>query len=156
EAELDHIRERVEAAGLRTHLSRGESLTVIGCIGDEARLGHVPLLTLPGVAAVHPVMKPYKLASREFSPAGTRVPLGPASPGGRELVVVAGPRSVEGPEMLRAPARAVREAGARALRGGAFKPPASPYSSKGMGAAALEILAEVRAESGLPIVTEVM
>jgi 3-deoxy-7-phosphoheptulonate synthase len=154
--EVDHIRERVEAEGLRTHVSRGEMLTVIGCIGDEARLQNVPLLTLPGVEAVHPVMKPYKLASREFSPGTTRIPLGVAELGARELMVVAGPCSVEGPEMLRATADAVRDSGARGLRGGAFKPRTSPYSFRGMGEEGLRILADVRAQTGLPVVTEVM
>jgi 3-deoxy-7-phosphoheptulonate synthase len=154
--EIDHIRERVEAEGLRTHVSRGESLTVIGCIGDEARLQNVPLLTLPGVEAVHPVMKPYKLASREFAAGTTRIPLGTGELGGKELMVVAGPCSVEGEAMLRATADAVSSAGARGLRGGAFKPRTSPYSFKGMGEEGLRILAEVRAQTGLPVVTEVM
>jgi 3-deoxy-7-phosphoheptulonate synthase len=156
EDELDHIRERVEAAGLRTHISRGERLTVIGCIGDEERLESVPLLTLPGVEAVHRVMKPYKLASREFSAAETRIPLGDGDLGGNEIAVMAGPCSVESRQMLLATATAVREAGARGLRGGAFKPRTSPYSFRGLGEEGLEILAEVRAETGLPVVTEVM
>jgi 3-deoxy-7-phosphoheptulonate synthase len=154
--EIDHIRERVEAEGLRTHVSRGESLTVIGCIGDEARLQNVPLLTLPGVEAVHPVMKPYKLASREFAAGVTRIPLGTGELGGRELMVVAGPCSVEGPEMLRATADAVQGSGARGLRGGAFKPRTSPYSFRGLGEEGLRMLADVRAQTGLPVVTEVM
>ncbi|MBW3533787.1 MAG: 3-deoxy-7-phosphoheptulonate synthase [Gemmatimonadetes bacterium] len=154
--ELDHIRERVEALGLRTHVSRGESRTVIGCIGDEGRLQHVPLLALPGVEAVHEVMKPFKLASREFAADPTRVPLGAMELGGEEVAVVAGPCSVEGRDMLRDTARSVRAAGARALRGGAFKPRSSPYSFRGLGEEGLRILADVRAETGLPVVTEVM
>jgi len=154
--ELDHIRERVEAVGLRTHVSRGETLTVIGCIGDEARLQHVPLLRLPGVEAVHPVMKPYKLASSEFAAGATRIALGGAELGGREILVMAGPCSVEGLGMLRSTATAVKAAGARALRGGAFKPRTSPYSFNGLGEEGLRILAEVRAETGLPVITEVM
>jgi len=156
EQEVDHIRERVEAMGLRTHVSRGESRTVIGCIGDETRLQHVPLLSIPGVEAVHAVMKPYKLASREFAAGPTRIPLGEADMGGRELFVVAGPCSVEGLQMLRDTAVDVKASGARALRGGAFKPRTSPYSFRGMGEEALEMLAQVRAETGLPVVTEVM
>jgi 3-deoxy-7-phosphoheptulonate synthase len=154
--ELDHIRERVEAAGLRTHVSRGESRTVIGCIGDEERLQGVPLLTIPGVEAVHPVLKPYKLASREFAAEPTKVPLGDAAIGGEAVVVIAGPCSVEGADMLRTTSRRVKAAGARALRGGAFKPRTSPYSFRGLGEKGLEMLAQVRAESGLPVVTEVM
>ena len=108
EDELDHIRERVEQLGLRTHVSRGETLTVVGCIGDEERLQHVPLLSIPGVVAAHPVMKPYKLASREFAADPTRIPLGDVEVGGRGVVVVAGPCSVEGGDMLRETAARVR------------------------------------------------
>lgn len=154
--ELDHIRERVEGLGLRTHISRGESLTVIGCIGDEELLSHVPLLSFPGVQAVHPVMKPYKLASKEFTAEATRIPFGGMELGGHELAVVAGPCSVEGEEMLRETAQAVRAAGGRGIRGGAFKPRSSPYSFQGKGQEGLELLAQVRSETGLPVVTEVM
>ena len=154
--EVDHIRERVEALGLRTHVSQGEHRTVIGCVGDEERLQSVSLLSIPGVEAVHSVMKPYKLASREFAADPTRIPLGGVEIGGREVMVIAGPCSVEGKDMLLRTARAIGTAGARALRGGAFKPRTSPYSFRGLGEEGLEMLAQVRAETGLPIVTEVM
>ncbi|MFQ5537244.1 MAG: 3-deoxy-7-phosphoheptulonate synthase [Gemmatimonadota bacterium] len=154
--ELDHIRERVEALGLRTHVSRGEHRTIIGCIGDESRLHGVPLLSIPGVEAVHEVLKPYKLASRDFAAEPTRVPLGPSELGGREFVVMAGPCSVEGEAMLRETAAHVGSVGARALRGGAFKPRSSPYSFQGMGERGLQLLAKIRGETGLPVVTEVM
>jgi 3-deoxy-7-phosphoheptulonate synthase len=154
--ELDHIRERVEAFGLRTHVSQGEHRTVIGCVGDETRLQHVSLLSIPGVEAVHAVMKPYKLASLEFAAERTTIPLGEVEIGGPEIAVIAGPCSVEGRDMLERTARHVRDHGARALRGGAFKPRTSPYSFRGLGEEGLEILAAVRAETGLPIVTEVM
>jgi len=159
DAELDHIRERVETLGMRTHVSRGEQRTIIGCIGDEALVQEAALLALPGVESVTPVMKPYKLASREFSLEPTIVRAGDGAGaviGGRRLAVIAGPCSVEGREMLRATARAVAGAGAGLLRGGAFKPRTSPYAFQGLGEAALRMLAEVRAETGLPIVTEVM
>ena len=156
EDELDHIRERVESLGLRTHVSRGETLTVVGCIGDEGRLQHVPLLSIPGVVAAHPVMKPYKLASREFAADRTRIPLGAVEVGGRGVVVVAGPCSVEGGDMLRETAARVRAAGAHGIRGGAFKPRSSPYSFQGMGEPGLELLVDVRETHGLPVVTEVM
>ncbi len=154
--ELDQIRERVEALGLRTHVSRGESRTVIGCIGDEARLQHVPLLAMPGVEAVHAVMRPYKLAAREFSAGPTRIAVGDVEIGGDAVVVIAGPCSVEGEKMLIETAAAVSSAGARALRGGAFKPRTSPYSFRGLEEEGLEILARARTISGLPVVTEVM
>lgn len=154
--DIDRIRERVESAGLRTHISRGETHTVIGCIGDEERLEHVPLRSLPGVARVMPVMKPYRLASRSFVADRTRIPLGSSELGGDEIIVVAGPCSVEGRDMLLNTAESVASHGARALRGGAFKPRTSPYSFRGMGQEGLDLLAEARSRSGLPIVTEVM
>ncbi|MYK69795.1 MAG: 3-deoxy-7-phosphoheptulonate synthase, partial [Gammaproteobacteria bacterium] len=146
----------VESLGLRTHVSRGETLTVVGCSGDEERLQHVPLLSIPGVVAAHPVMKPYKLASREFAADPTRIPLGDVEVGGRGVVVVAGPCSVEGGDMLRETAARVRAAGAHGIRGGAFKPRSSPYSFQGMGQPGLELLVDVRDAHGLPVVTEVM
>ena len=156
DAELDHIRERVEALGLRTHVSRGEDRTVIGCVGDEKVLSEVPLLSIPGVETVHEVMKPYKLAAREFSVESTRISLAGNEIGGEAVFVIAGPCSVEGEEMLQSTAEHVRAAGASALRGGAFKPRTSPYSFKGLGERGLELLAETRARTGLPVVTEVM
>lgn len=159
DAELDGIRERVESFGLRTHISRGAQRTIVGCIGDESLLQEVALRSLPGVESVTPVLKPYKLAAREFvaDRSAIRVGDGPgATIGGTELAVIAGPCSVEGAEMLRETALAVRAAGAGMLRGGAFKPRTSPYAFQGLGDAALRMLAEVRAETGLPVVTEVM
>src|SRR5712671_5242625 len=157
DAELDHIRERVESAGLHTHLSRGEHRTIIGCIGDEVRLQELPLRSLPGVESVLPVLKPYKRASREFSVDRTIVRVGErASIGGETITVIAGPCSVENREMLHETAVAVRDAGATILRGGAFKPRSSPYSFQGLGREALKLLVEVRRETGLPVVTEVL
>ena len=159
DAELDQIRERIEAVGMRTHISRGEHRTIVGCIGDEALLAEVPLKHLPGVESVLPVLKPYKLASREFVVNPTVVRVGDAkgaSFGGVHLAVVAGPCSVENREMLGTAARAVRDAGATLLRGGAFKPRTSPYAFRGLGVEALKMLADVRREVGLPVVTEVM
>lgn len=154
--EIDHIRERVEGLGLRTHISRGEHRTIIGCVGDESRLQGVPLLSVPGVEAVHSVLKPYKLASSEFAAEPTRISLGGAALGGEAVFVIAGPCSVEPGDMLSRTAHRVKASGARALRGGAFKPRTSPYSNQGMGEDGLAMLASVRAETGLPIVTEVM
>jgi 3-deoxy-7-phosphoheptulonate synthase len=159
EAELDGIRERVEALGLRTHLVRGETRTIIGCIGDDAILADVALLSLPGVESVTPVLKPYKLASREFAHGSSIINIGDrtnCAVGGRELAIIAGPCSVEGRAMLLESARVVQAAGATMLRGGAFKPRTSPYAFQGLGVEALEMLAEVRKETGLPVVTEVM
>ncbi len=159
DAQIDQIRERIEQLGLRTHVSRGEHRTIIGCIGDEALLEGAGLLSLPGVESVTPVMKPYKLAAREFVGEASRVRVGDGASavvGGRDLAIIAGPCSVEGAEMLRQTAHSIRASGAGMLRGGAFKPRSSPYAFQGLGQAALEMMAEVRAETGLPIVTEVM
>jgi 3-deoxy-7-phosphoheptulonate synthase len=157
DAELDNIRERIETLGMRTHLSRGEQRTVIGCIGDESLLHEAALLSLSGVESVHPVLKPYKLASREFTADRSIVRVADGvEVGGRQLAIIAGPCSVEGRDMLRQTARSVSAAGAGMLRGGAFKPRSSPYAFQGLGEAGLRMLAEVRAETGLPIVTEVM
>jgi len=154
--ELDHIRERVEALGLRTHISRGEHRTVIGCIGDEQLLLGVPLLAIPGVEEVLPVLKPYKLAAKEFSALPSRVRVGEAVFGDTGFVVIAGPCSVEGEPMTLETALAVRERGATVFRAGAYKPRTSPYSYRGMGEAGLEVLSRVRAQSGLPVVTEIL
>ncbi len=159
DAELDQIREHVEALGLRTHLSRGEQRTIIGCIGDESRMAETALLILPGVESVTPVLKPYKLASREFAAGPTVIRLGDRpgqTIGGGELAVVAGPCSVEGREMLWETAMAVKATGAGMLRGGAFKPRSSPYAFQGMKEEGLKLLREVRDATGLPTVSEVM
>ena len=156
EAELDHIRERIESAGLKTHLSRGERRTIIGCIGDETLLESIPLRSLPGVENVMPVLRPYKRASIDFAVSRTIVKVGDASIGGDALAVIAGPCSVENRVMLLETAVAVKNAGASVLRGGAFKPRTSPYSFQGLGVEALKLLAETRAETGLPVVTEVL
>jgi 3-deoxy-7-phosphoheptulonate synthase len=159
EGALDQIRESVESHGLRTHLSRGAERVVIGCVGDVSALREDSLRRLPGVESVVAVGKPYKLVAREFAAERSLVRAGDGAGmtiGGRELALIAGPCSVEGAEMLRETARAVRAAGAGILRGGAFKPRTSPYAFQGLGQNALELLAEVRAETGMPIVTEVM
>lgn len=156
---LNRIIEHVERAGLRVHVSRGEQRTIVGCLGDQGQLGDHGLTQLEGVERVIPVLKPYKLASREFSVANTAIRLHDVADttiGGREVVVMAGPCSVEGRDMLLDTANAVRAAGARVLRGGAFKPRSSPYAFQGMGEAGLELLAEARERTGMPIVTEVM
>jgi 3-deoxy-7-phosphoheptulonate synthase len=157
--QIDHIRERVESFGQRTHISRGELRTIIGCIGDEAVLEDAGLLALPGVATVTPVLKPYKLASSEFAAASSVVRVGDVrgcALGGEELAIIAGPCSVENADMLLAVARQVKQSGAAMLRGGAFKPRTSPYAFQGLGEIGLQMLADVRAETGMPVVTEVL
>ncbi|HUF11758.1 MAG TPA: 3-deoxy-7-phosphoheptulonate synthase [Longimicrobiales bacterium] len=160
DGEIDQIRERVEALGLRTHIIRGENRIVVGCIGDATRVDELSALrALPGVDAVVPVSKPYPLAARVFGEEARMVRIGDRARttiGGLELVVIAGPCAVEGRDMLIETAQAVQRSGARILRGGAFKPRTSPYSFRGLGVAALEMLAEAREASGLPVATEVM
>jgi 3-deoxy-7-phosphoheptulonate synthase len=157
--QLNNLVEHIERAGLRAHISRGEQRTIVGCIGDEGALAEAGIAALPGVERLMPVMKPYKLASREFAAMGTRISFGDPDEtviGGKEIVVIAGPCSVEGLGMLQETAQAVQGAGARLLRGGAFKPRSSPYAFQGLGEPALKMLAEVREETGLPVVTEAL
>jgi 3-deoxy-7-phosphoheptulonate synthase len=159
EANMDQIGSvvaRVEGEGLHAHLSQGTERTVIGVVGDIRRVNREQFLRLPGVDQIIRISKPYKLSSREFIADDTVFPIDGVTIGGRELVIVAGPCSVEDRGQLMEIAHAVREAGARALRGGAFKPRTSPYAFQGLGEQGLEMLAEAREQTGLPIVTEVM
>jgi 3-deoxy-7-phosphoheptulonate synthase len=156
---LDRIVALVESTGCRAHVSRGAHRTIVGCIGDERALDAGMLAAIDDVERVFPVLTPYKLASREYAAGATHIPLGDAARtviGGDDIVVIAGPCSVEGREMLDACADAALQHGARALRGGAFKPRTSPYAFQGLGDEALHLLADVRRRTGLPIVTEVM
>jgi len=147
---------RVEAKGLRVNISRGEECTIIGVIGDDRPIDRTQFEVLDGVEKVVPILKPFKLASREMHPPDTLVPLNGINVGGNKIVVIAGPCSVESREQILETAIAVKEAGATALRGGAFKPRSSPYSFQGLGEKGLELLAEAREATGLPIVTEAM
>jgi len=147
---------RVEELGFRAHLSRGEERTIIGIIGDERPLSVEPLEILEGVERVVPILQPYKLASRDFRPDLTVVDVGGVKVGGREVVVIAGPCSIESREQLLETAWAVKEAGGKILRGGAYKPRTSPYSFQGLGAKGLELLVEASEVTGLPVVTEVI
>jgi 3-deoxy-7-phosphoheptulonate synthase len=150
---------RVELNGLKTHLSEGAERTIIGAIGvigDGQPVSPEQFLYLPGVDRVMPISRPYKLASREFRPDNSIFPLNGVQVGGDEIVIIAGPCSVESRSQLLEIAHAVREAGAHALRGGAFKPRTSPYAFQGLGEDGLKMLAEARQETGLPVVTEVM
>jgi 3-deoxy-7-phosphoheptulonate synthase len=156
QAEIDHVVEKIQAAGLRPHLSRGVERTIIGAIGDEAALRNLPLEILPGVDQVLPIMKPYKLVAREMNPGGSVIGAGGTLFGGSTVHVIAGPCAVEGREMLLAIAGAVRAAGATGLRGGAFKPRTSPYAFQGLEGEGLRYLAEARDATGLPVCTEIM
>jgi 3-deoxy-7-phosphoheptulonate synthase len=154
--EIAHVVARVEFVGLRAHLSTGVERTVIGAIGDGRPVDRDQFILLPGVDRVVPITRPYKLTSREFRPENSLVALNGLRFGSDEVVIIAGPCSVESRSQLLETAWAVREAGAHALRGGAFKPRTSPYSFQGLGLVGLELLAEARQATGLPVVTEVM
>ena len=156
QAEIDQVIERIESAGLKPHVSKGVERTVIGAIGEEAKIREIPLEVLPGVDKVLPIMKPYKLVSREFRRENTVVDVKGVTLGGSRIAVIAGPCAVEGRDMLLETARAVKEAGASFLRGGAFKPRTSPYSFQGLEEEGLRYLAEAREATGLPVITEIM
>ncbi|HVB97222.1 MAG TPA: 3-deoxy-7-phosphoheptulonate synthase [Chloroflexota bacterium] len=154
--QIERVVARVEELGFRAHLSAGEERTIIGVIGDERPLSTEVLEALDGVERVVPVLQPFKLASRDFKPDNSVIRIGDAKVGGDEIVVMAGPCAVESREQIFEVAWAVKEAGAKVLRGGAFKPRTSPYTFQGMGIAALELLGEVRETVGIPVVSEVM
>jgi 3-deoxy-7-phosphoheptulonate synthase len=156
DGEVAEVCHRIEALGLTAHLSRGIERTIIGAIGDERILLDKAIEALPMVERVLPILKPYKLASREFHPENSVVDVGGVPVGGPRIVVVAGPCSVESREMLFEVARDVQTAGARLLRGGAFKPRTSPYAFQGLGEEALRYLAEAKRETGMPTITELM
>ncbi|MBA3533109.1 MAG: 3-deoxy-7-phosphoheptulonate synthase [Ardenticatenales bacterium] len=155
-AQIGEVLRRIEAEGLHAHLSRGEERTIIGVIGDDPPKSKQRWEALEGVEKVMPVTQPFKLASREFKAEKTLIEIGNVIIGGDEVVVMAGPCSVESYEQMLATAQVVKAAGATVLRGGAFKPRTSPYDFQGLGKEGLEILAAVRAATGLLIVTEVM
>ncbi|MBN1667802.1 MAG: 3-deoxy-7-phosphoheptulonate synthase, partial [Anaerolineales bacterium] len=154
--DVQQIVERVESFGAKAHLSQGEERTVIGVVGDVRALPRDEFLQNPKVDRIIPISRPFKLASREFHPFDSTVPVNGIQFGAAQVVIIAGPCSVENRSQLLETAHAVRQAGAHLLRGGAFKPRTSPYSFQGMGEPGLEILAEARQQTGLGIVTEVM
>lgn len=145
-----------EGLGLQAHLSRSAESTVIGIVGNTSSVDTDAFLRLPGVERVIPVAHAYKLTSRQFHPQNTAFEIGTTLVGGNGIFLIAGPCSVESRAQILESAHAVKEAGAHALRGGAFKPRTSPYAFQGLGEVGLELLAEARAATGLPIVTEVM
>ena len=157
EEDLQRVIGTVEELGYQTHVIRGTQRSVIGAVGDERGKARLQSLeALPGVESVVPILQPFKLASREFKPARTVVKVRDVEIGGDRLVVMAGPCSVESEDQILETAKAVKEAGATILRGGAFKPRTSPYAFQGLGEEGLRLLAAAREETGLAIVTEVL
>jgi 3-deoxy-7-phosphoheptulonate synthase len=154
--EIDAVVDRVHEIGLKSELSRGEERTLVGVIGGNAFAYKDAFSHLGGIHEIIPITKPFKLASREFRRVDTIVDVGGVKIGGDEVVIMAGPCSVEGEEMLLDTARHVAAQGARLLRGGAFKPRTSPYSFQGLGESALKMMAAARDETGLKVVTEVI
>ncbi|MDB5356771.1 MAG: phospho-2-dehydro-3-deoxyheptonate aldolase [Phycisphaerales bacterium] len=158
---IDRVVAEIERMGSRAHLSRGQFRTVIGAVGEEGTLDQNHLASLDGVEKVVPIMKPYKLASREFHEDDSVVEIGGGSVpvvkvGGSHAACIAGPCAVESEEMLYKIARHVRDGGATVLRGGVYKPRTSPYSFQGLGIQALEWMRACGDELGMPICVEVM
>jgi len=154
--EIESVIARVHELGFRTHLSQGEERTIIGVIGDERPVDKDSLARMQGVERIVPILRPFKLASRDFQPHDTIIDIAGHPVGGKRLTIMAGPCAVESREQILETAQLVKEAGAHMLRGGAFKPRTSPYSFQGLGEEALVYLAEARELTGLPVVTEVM
>jgi 3-deoxy-7-phosphoheptulonate synthase len=155
--QIERVAAVIEEMGYQARPMPGAQRTAVGLVGNDGRVDASRIEALPGVAEVIHVTQPYKQASREWHPERTLVPIAPGVVvGGDQVVIIAGPCSVESEQQIITAARGVRAAGATALRGGAFKPRSSPYSFQGLGKKGLELLAMARRETGLPIVTEAM
>jgi len=154
--DVERILELLESAGASGHVSTSDLVTVIGIAGERDVIAGLPLEAYPGVDKVLPILRPYKLVSREFRRSDTVITLGETCLGGGHIALIAGPCSVESRAQLLEAASIAKEGGATMLRGGAFKPRTSPYAFQGLGVEGLEILAEARGQSGLPVVTELM
>ncbi|HEY9075589.1 MAG TPA: 3-deoxy-7-phosphoheptulonate synthase [Anaerolineaceae bacterium] len=147
---------RVEANGFKAHPVIGVERSVIAVVGNNPIKAREQFLYMPGIAQILPISRPYKVASREFIPTNSVFPLDGIVIGGEKIVIIAGPCAVESRSQMLETAHAIKEAGGQALRGGAFKPRSSPYAFQGLGEEGLEILAEARQATGLPVITEVM
>src|SRR5215213_8934241 len=154
--QLEGVVAAIKSHGLTPHITYGVETAIVAAVGEF----HIPALDpfeiLDGVQTVKRISQPFKLGSRQVHPENSVFPIDGFQVGGNDIVVIAGPCAVESRSQILETAHAVREAGANALRGGVFKPRTSPYSFQGLGEEGLEYLAEARAETGLPIVTEVM
>jgi len=154
--EVGGVLQRIRDLGFKPHVSSGSERVIVGVIGNDRPLDPENFLSLGGVERVVPILAPYKLASRDFKPTDTVIRVNDALIGGNNITVMAGPCSVESREQTFEIARQLRDMGVKILRGGAFKPRTSPYSFQGLGEEGLKILADVREELGMSIVTEVM
>ncbi len=157
EQQIEHIIQRIREAGFQPHVTRGTERTIVAAVGSGGRRHEIEALSVaPGVDTVVAIAQPFKLVSRQTRPQLSIVDVGGVKIGGPEVVVIAGPCSVESREQLLETAQGVKRAGATMLRGGAYKPRTSPYEFQGLGIEALKILGEARELTGLPVVTEVM
>ena len=154
--QIKQVEEKIISLGFKAHPIFGEIKTVIGAIGEKRLLDTPAITNMPGVEDIVPIMKPYKLACRELQQTKTIIQLDDITIGGPEIVIIAGPCAVESEQVFYATAHKVKEAGAKILRGGAFKPRTSPYSFQGLEEEGLKMLAIARQETGLKIVTEVI
>jgi 3-deoxy-7-phosphoheptulonate synthase len=157
EAEIQAVLDRIDTCGARAHVSRGDEVTVIGAIGDREHVARLELEASPGVERVVPILKPYKLASSQLRHGErTVIEIGGRRIGGDNFSLILGPCTVESRDQVLETAHAVKAAGGSMYRGGAYKPRTSPYAFHGLGESGLRLLAEAKAETGLPIVTELM
>lgn len=156
ESHQQKITEKLNEMGYQVHTIKGERKIVLGVIGDAKTLSSIPFYTFDGVENVIPIEKPYKLASKEYKSSPTEIKVKDVVIGGEEIVIMAGPCAVENEKQIFQTAQLVKDAGAKILRGGAFKPRSSPYSFQGLEEEGLKLLAQAREETGLLIVTEVM
>ncbi|MBT8207868.1 MAG: 3-deoxy-7-phosphoheptulonate synthase [Acidimicrobiia bacterium] len=154
--EIARVVERLDQVGAEAHVSRGQTRTVIGAVGDREAITQVPWVALAGVERAVPVLKPFKFVSREFQQDDSIITVRGLAIGGGTFTPIAGPCAVETREQLFTAAQAVRSAGALILRGDAFKPRTSPYAFQGMGEEGLELLAEARDEFDMPFIAEVV
>jgi len=156
EADVKKVIQKLHEMGHKVHISRGERRIILGVIGDVENLTSVPFYAFNGVEEIIRIVKPYKLASREFKSFDTTVKVKDVVIGGKEVIVMAGPCVVENEKQIFETAQQVKAVGAKILRGGAFKPRSSPYSFQGLGEEGLKLLARAGKETGLAVVTEVM
>jgi len=154
--DIDAVVEKLHSVGAEAHISRGQYKTIIGVIGDRETVMQIPFEAYAAVEAVVPIMKPFKMVSREFSPEPMTIRVGNTVIGPSTFTVIAGPCSVESEEQILEAARLAKMAGATIFRGGAYKPRSSPYAFQGLGEEGLKILAAAREQTGLPVVTEVL
>ena len=154
--DVKKVIQKLHEMGHKVHISRGERRIILGVIGDVENLASVPFYAFKGVEEIIRIMKPYKLASREFKDFDTIIKVKDITIGGKEVIVMAGPCVIENEQQIFETARYVKASGAKILRGGAFKPRTSPYSFQGLGEEGLKLLAQAGEETGLAVVTEVM